>query len=358
MIGGVLGEIAFFVGLILLGVFTLALVIVTQVMMPRMGVELPPEAKRVLESELATGGGNYGRWIVAFVAVAAVGSGIAGLLLRLSQLAFSQERLLARSAAGPGAGTSDRKTADGHTAGGAVPKDSGFASLPTVPRRGSHAESPGERLQHRLESVSTGRWNLFGTVSLALIWNSVCLILLAVVVSGWMADRNRPILAMLLIPFFGIAWWSLRTFLRQVRQIVGVGPTLVEISEHPLEPGGRYEVYIAQMGRMKLQSLTITLVCEEESFFRQGTDVRAERHIAFSLELWSGKSIRVDPRRPWEQQLLLEVPANAMHSFSATHNSVRWRLTVNGESRPWPSFCRSFPLLVYPPLMASPAIPR
>ncbi|MEM6980517.1 MAG: hypothetical protein AAF539_12715, partial [Planctomycetota bacterium] len=275
--------------------------------------------------------------------------GIAGVFFRLSQIAFSQERLLARA----GERASKIKTV-------VEPESPANESLPppTVPRVPPQSESPGERLRYRLASSPTGRWSLFGAASLALAWNSVCVVLLAVVISGWWADRNRPVLAMLLIFFVGVAVWSLRTFRKRLRQIVGVGPTLVEISDHPLEAGGNYDVYVAQMGRMTLSKFRVRLVCEEETYFREGTDVRAEKHTAFSRDLWTGDAVCVDPRRPWEQQLTIEMPANAMHSFNATHNAVRWQLVVSGDADPWPSFCRSFPVLVYPPLMAPPAIPR
>lgn len=363
---GVLGELAFYLGLIFVGVFVFTLVLVTHFMISRIGIDLPNEARVVLDSELARGGGHWGRWIVASISVATIGSGMFGLGYRLLHLGFSQERISAssrrflnlkkpsNSSAGADSGVSE----DGlKPAVGLVLADE-LAQMPSVPRAQTLDESPGERLQFRLASVSTGRLTIIGVASLALIWNSVCVVLLAVAVSGWWYDRPRPILAMLLVPFSGVAIWSLRSFLRQVRQIAGVGPTVLEISQHPLQPGGTYELFVSQMGRMRLRRLRIELVCEEESFFRQGTDVRSDRHVALSQELLSESTVRVDPQAPWEQQLKFELPANVMHSFCATNNSVRWKLVVSGESRPWPSFCRSFPLIVHPPLMLPPNSPR
>jgi hypothetical protein len=37
-----------------------------------------------------------------------------------------------------------------------------------------------------------------------------------------------------------------------------------------------------------------------------------------------------------------------MHSFVSAHNSVNWKIVVNGEAEQWPPFVRSFPLIVYP----------
>ncbi|EMI43537.1 hypothetical protein [Rhodopirellula sp. SWK7] len=362
---GVLGELAFYLGLIFAGVFIFTLVLVAQWMVPGIGIELPEEARVVLDSDLARGGGHHwGRWIVAIISVAAIGSGAFGLGYRLMHLGFSQERISAQkgrlsrwnAAAPPATGPDDESAAE-NVEGDPKASDE-YPSLPAVPRGPALDESLGERLRYRLASVSTGRWAVFGAASLALIWNSVCVVLLAVAVSGWWYGRPRPVLAMLLVPFSGVAVWALKSFLRQVRQIAGVGPTVVEISDHPLEPGGAYQLFVLQMGRMRLRTLRVVLVCEEESFFRQGTDVRSDQHVALSKELLAEGPVRVDPQTPWEQQLEFELPANVMHSFSATNNSVRWRLIVSGEARPWPSFCRSFPLVVHPPLMVPPNSPR
>ncbi|MCM2374325.1 hypothetical protein [Aporhodopirellula aestuarii] len=361
---GVLGELAFYLGLIFAGVFILTLVLVAHWMVPRIGIDLPEEARVVLDSDLARGGGHHwGRWIVAIISVAAIGSGAFGLGYRLMHLGFSQERISAQKGrlsrwnapAPPGKSDGDA----GEMSQEEESKPSGeYPSLPAVPQGLALDESLGERLQYRLASVSTGRRAVLGSASLALLWNSVCVVLLAVAISGWWYGRPRPVLAMLLVPFTGVAVWALKSFLRQVRQIAGVGPTVVEISEHPLEPGGKYELFILQMGRMRLRTLRVNLVCEEESFFRQGTDVRSDQYVALSKELLVEGPVRVDPQTPWEQQLEFELPTNVMHSFCATNNSVRWRLIVSGEARPWPSFCRSFPLVVHPPLMVPPNSPR
>lgn len=372
---GVLGELAFYLGLIFTGVFVFTLVVVAYWMVPQIGIELPNEARVMLDSDLARGGGfHWGRWIVALISLTTIGSGAFGLGYRLMHLGFSQERISAQkgrmsdwsSVLRPALRNDDageRTSADSEI--NVDPSDDSesyphedYPRLPSVPRGPALDESPGERLRYRLASVSTGRWSVFGSASLALMWNSVCVVLLAVAVSGWWYGNSRPVLAMLLVPFTGVAIWVLKSFLRRVRRIAGVGSTMVEISDHPLQPGGVYQLFVMQMGRMRLRSLRIRLVCEEESFFRQGTDVRSDQYIALSKDLFTASSVRVDPMAPWEQQLEFELPQDVMHSFSATNNSVRWRLVVSGEARPWPSFCRSFPLVVHPPLMAPPNSPR
>jgi hypothetical protein len=45
---------------------------------------------------------------------------------------------------------------------------------------------------------------------------------------------------------------------------------------------------------------------------------------------------------------VVEIPADAMHSFTSAHNAVRWRLVVQGTPDRWPMFSRTFPVVVLP----------
>ena len=331
---GVAGEVAFYAFLFLIGVFGLSLVLISQLAPQRVPQQVPAEA---LSSDLSS-------WVFGILSVAALVTGAASMVFRLMRVGASSERrsvLASRAGSiemmGPGAEEAPR--------------------LPSVPRGSAITESPGERQSYRLGMEAT-EGGIAGPATLALLWNAVWFVLLAVVVSGFWHGRARWILAGLLIPFAFIGNWSFRFFITQLRQHIGVGPTIVEISNHPLEPGGEYQLFVSQTGRLKLRRLTIQLTCEEETFYRQGTDVRVERHQAFNQILCRERDVEVDPKAPWEQQLVIDLPDNVMHSFVGTHNAIRWKIVVLGESRPWPSFCRSFPVVVHPPGLPPKRSPR
>ncbi len=323
-LSGVAGEVAFYATLLMVGVFGISLVLITQ-FAPASAPDVPDGA---LESGLST-------WISGILSVAAIGSGAGGLIYRMMSIGASSER---RSAIATRAGSID---VIGPPAEEAV-------KLPHVPRGKSVTDSPGERLAYRLAPDSPDHGGLAGPATLALLWNSVWFVLLAVVVSGAWYSQPRYILAALLVPFAGIGVWSFRFFLAQLRQHAGVGPTIVEISDHPLYPGQQYRLFVSQAGRFQLRGLKIQLTCEEETFYSQGTDVRVDRYVAFTKVLHKQRDVLVDPQAPWEQQLALDLPSNIMHSFVGSHNAIRWKIDVIGESRPWPSFCRSFPVVVHP----------
>ena len=321
---GIVGEVAFYVFLFLVGVFGLSLVLIIW-FAPQTVPQFPRDT---FPTDLSA-------WVFGVLSVAAIVTGGASLVFRLMRVGASSER---RSVLASRAGAIEMigpTTDDG-------------PHLPSVPRGSSLTDSPGERLTYRL-ATEAPEGGIAGPATLALLWNAVWFVLLAVVISGFYYGRPRWILAGLLAPFGAIGIWSFRFFLSQLRQHAGVGPTIVEISDHPLFPGEQYRLFISQMGRLRLKRLTVQLTCEEESFYRQGTDVRVDRHEAFTQVLHKERDVLVDPQTPWEQQLVLDLPHNVMHSFVGTHNAIRWKIVVRGVSHPWPSFCRSFPVVVHPP---------
>jgi len=321
---GVAGEFAFSAATFFSGVFGFSLVLISQFAPQQVPDQVSSEA---LSSSLSS-------WVMGTVSLAAVVLGATRLVFRVMQLNASDEM---RSVIATKAAALERL----------APGQGGEVGLPNVPRGKAITESPGEHLAFRLPMV-VGENGILGSALLALFWNTAWIILLAVVVSGFWIGRPRWILAGLLVPFAFIGRWSFLSFLTQMRQRIGIGATVVEMNEHPLQPGSCYDLFVSQAGRVKLKRLSVELVCEEETFYRQGTDVRVDRHQAFGKVLTRQRDLEVDPQHPWEQQLVLEIPENVMHSFAGTHNAIRWKIVVKGESRPWPSFCRNYPVVVHP----------
>jgi hypothetical protein len=120
------------------------------------------------------------------------------------------------------------------------------------------------------------------------------------------------------------------------------------VSDLPLAPGREYQAVVAQHGQVAVRSLELSLVCEEEATFTQGTDVRREIREVYRQLLWQREGFRLAPGQPFLEHCLFRVPQTAMHSFQSPHNAVRWKLVVRGESAAWPLFERDFPLVVYP----------
>jgi hypothetical protein len=343
-LSGAVGEAFFFASLFLLGVFGLALLLFLTF---SDASELFPGAAAATEEVSSS---ELGFWVVAILSVALMTVGGGALLFRLLRVGASDERKSVMAAR--------VKELRNSTLEFSQPEPSTYPVMPSVPEGRSVTESPGIHLAFRLASERSMAGAAMATAALALLWNAAWFVLLAVVVSGFLSGNPRWVLTFLLVPFAAIGVWAFRYFLFSLRQTVGVGATIVEISNHPLHPGQSYDLFVSQAGRLRLRRLRVELVCEEETTYRQGTDVRIDRHVAFTKILCTERDLTIDPHRPWEQELQLDLPVEAMHSFRSAHNAVCWRITVSGDARPWPSFFLNFPVFVHPPARNSTLRPR
>lgn len=68
-------------------------------------------------------------------------------------------------------------------------------------------------------------------------------------------------------------------------------------------------------------------------------------------EVKSSEPIRLVAQleKPLEMDCQLRLPLDMMHSFQGRHNAIVWKIIVEGEVKKWPSFYRSFPVVVFPP---------
>ena len=122
-------------------------------------------------------------------------------------------------------------------------------------------------------------------------------------------------------------------FARQLRQTAGIGPTLVEISDHPLCRAAAIACFLSQSGNLTLKSIEIWLICEEEAVFRQGTNARTETREVFRQTVYSAADAVIRPSEALEAECELPIPAEAMHSFRANHNQMQWKLVVRERDR-------------------------
>jgi hypothetical protein len=115
-----------------------------------------------------------------------------------------------------------------------------------------------------------------------------------------------------------------------------------------LRPGHTYRLFLSQSGKLRFKSLDLTLACDEETTYRQGTESRCESRRVWQGPVWRQEQFEILRGRPFEVQCDLQVPAWAMHSFKADHNELNWKLVVQGRLAGWPRYQREFPVIVYP----------
>ncbi len=224
----------------------------------------------------------------------------------------------------------------------------GERDFPNVPVREDITSSPGTKLRYRLPIETSPGWALIGTLIACLLWNGIVGTMVFFAVRSHLAGHPEWILTFFCIPFLGIGLFLIYGFFRQLLVTTGIGPTLLEISDHPLHPGGEYRVFISQTGRLSVKCLALSLVCEEDATYRQGTDTRTESQKIFVQELFRLADFDIPPGIPFENESPLRIPAGVMHSFESAHNRIQWTLVVEGDAAGWPAFKRAFPVIIFP----------
>ena len=325
-LAGGAGEAVFFGILFLLGVVSLSGLLVDQLLNPIPGLLRP----------------GFGFWILFLALASFVVIGGVGMIFTVMQVGTSAER---RSA------LVKQATTNMEILGDSISRSN---NLPGIPAGENLINSPGVTLAYRLPISQSPAGRLLVATILFLVLTGITAILAVLAAREHLAAQPDWFLTIFVGVLVLLDGWASMLFLRQLWQHTRIGPTCVEISHHPLRPGREYAIFLSQQGRVLLQGLRMSLVCEEEATYQQGTDIRTEFQAIHEQLVFSRSVVRIDPAIPFELQASLCIPRHAMHSFQSGHNAVRWKLIVKAEPEKWPMFVRSFPVLVHPARNGSP----
>ena len=274
-------------------------------------------------------------WLLLSVLVSLIAIGGGGVILPVLQAGTSIERRASLA----------KRAADIELIGDAMPSPKEF---PNVPHDANLTNSPGITLEYRLPIADSPVWKLVAAALLCLLWNGPVAVFVVLVVDRYGSGRPDWFLTLFIIPFVAVGLWLIRYFLRQLLVTTGIGPTSMEISDHPLYPGGEYEIFLTQSGRLSVNSLEVLLVCEEEAVYRQGTDVRTDTRRVHQQRIVRRQGIEIKPAKAFEHRCAFQMPRDMMHSFHSDHNAVHWKLVVKGDVAVWPDYERNFPIVVHP----------
>lgn len=317
---GRLGEAAFFAALFTLGVLALTGILTWQFV-----ADDPTQPIEV----------GRGFWSMILVVVTFIVIGGGGLVRSLLSINASPER---RSALA-------KHAADIELLADALPS---YRDAPNIPYYPDMTNSPGVELPFRLPPADTPAWKLFAGAALCVAWLAAAVSILVFAIKQWQSGQPGWLLLGFGAPFLGVGVWAFQFFVKQLWGLASVGPTAVEVSHVPFEPGQEYEVSVSQNGGLHFKTLELWLVCEEAVAFQQGTDTREEVHLTCRQQLFRDEDVRITPGQPYVRSCRLFLPRDSMHSFQSEHNAVSWKLLVRGEPNSKPPMERTFPILVYP----------
>ena len=163
--------------------------------------------------------------------------------------------------------------------------------FPFVPSPQDLNDSPGTFLTYRLPA-GTGGWNLAAIAVVTALWNLGVVVFAADGYSrAFSCGEPDWWLTIFLVPLIAVGVLCLVLLARTLLIITGIGPTLrSRFPAHPLVPGGAYEIYMSQAGRLCVKSLDLKLVCEETATYRQGTNTRRATRRVYEQVLVSRES--------------------------------------------------------------------
>jgi hypothetical protein len=278
---------------------------------------------------------GVGFWLTIMVTSSFVLTGATGLIWTVLRIGTSAER---RSAIAQRAAGLDLLSE-------ALPRPRDY---PNVPSHEGLINSPGIELAYRLPPSQSPGWRLLATTIFALVWNGVGCLLMVWAVKSHVVGQPEWFLTAFLLPYLCVSAWSVNYLVRLILVHSGMGPTTVEISDHPLIPGHEYRLVLSQQGHISVRSLQAWVVCEEEVTYHQGTDIRTELRTVYEQKLFEQNDFQIEPAIPFQMSTALRIPDSAMHSFHSPHAAVHWKLLVKGSVEGWPDFVRGFVLVVYP----------
>jgi hypothetical protein len=230
-----------------------------------------------------------------------------------------------------------------------TPVEQEHPTIPTV------QTTPGLELAHKLEWSESPGCNLVGFIVLLGICSGILTPIFHKAVNLPAGFRNAGdffgtffpwglITLFLLLAWFGLVYGIIR-YLRLWR----MGQPRVELSAHPVHPGQSCELLFALPSTMRLATLQILLICEEEAKYRQGTDTRTETRCVHRAELAADSSMQDEVITSSIRKRLF-IPTGAMHSFESANNKIRWVLRLEGKGLGILPirFQHDFPLIVQP----------
>ena len=210
----------------------------------------------------------------------------------------------------------------------------------------------GKRLRDRLPRRDRPWGTACLVLAITVFWNGIVGCFIAAewktVQRGWQETFTLLFLAPFALIGLALVGLSL-VLLYQALMQARVPPTIVEVSELPLLAGHTASGFISQAGKGDVNRLSISLTCQEETTYTEGTSTRTEIRPIWSQELFTREKIRARADRPLEGTFDIMVPSDAMHSLDVGSNKIVWKLVVNVDAHGFVCI-REFPVVVAPQL--------
>jgi hypothetical protein len=195
-----------------------------------------------------------------------------------------------------------------------------------------------------LQAAASPLTKLIGGILVSLFWNGIVSVFVWQCVKGWQRGRPEWFLMLFLIPFvlIGLAMigYVIYTFLClfNPRPQLTVNATAVPLGG-VLDVQWRFRGSVSRLNRLRL-----VLEGQEEATYRRGTTTTTDRETFAQIEL---ANVTNRPEMA-AGRARVTLPRDTMHTFTAAHNKITWKLRLAGEIERWPDVNEEFPITLLP----------
>ncbi|MBN2446200.1 MAG: hypothetical protein JXO22_05725 [Phycisphaerae bacterium] len=125
-------------------------------------------------------------------------------------------------------------------------------------------------------------------------------------------------------------------------------PASIVVSREPVRLGELFTVTYEQQVKKActIDAVTLTLICREWVEYTSGTDTQHATEDVMKVEYPLLTSGEVPASSSMKAETQVQIPAEAMHTFSAPHNRISWHLALRTSLARWPDYKGEFPLFV------------
>jgi len=160
---------------------------------------------------------------------------------------------------------------------------------------------------------------------------------------------RQPQMVLCAIPHIAVGVGILMWIVKPAVMALKVGAAEVEISSAAVHPGERFQFRFQLPVRQALDvdKIAVRFLFRESATYSQGTTTRTDTNDQVLWE-WEQPHTHYEASQSIQVEQALQVPAGAMHSFSATHNKLQYLVVVHVAIVGWPDFKEEYAVQVAP----------
>ena len=195
-----------------------------------------------------------------------------------------------------------------------------------------------------LEPTATPIRKFLVILLVGLFWNGLVSIFVWQAVKGWHSGNPDGCLTVFLVPFVLVGLLMIWGLFHQFLALFNPRPRLT-LSSRSIPLGGSAAIDWSFSGAAgRIEKLRIFVEGREECRYRRGTDVHTDKETFATIDIVDAAVLAGAA----SGSATLRIPADTMHSFTASNNKVFWTLKLQGEIRSWPDVVEEFDIAIRP----------